>query len=294
MSLSQAAAVLAFVSLSAWPCPEVECPPPAGAASGIEFAGKIVMVRMRKTSADGRFTDGYLERAEIRRFGDSAFVVGTLRRANHAATKSAEDGVRIWLPLAEVAEMAEFKDYGTVEKSLTMGTEIAPDVDPGEITLVNPPVLSVVTSSRRFRIPFRLADQSRRTAKVILFRSQDEGKTWRPVSERVEGDTTFTVSVEEDGTNWFAVQVIGKDGRKWPADLESLKPVRKVTVVTPEKKEIRGTLARTERLEPAPAHRPLSSQSPDLSTMPFIASWRVERCHGIAPASLIPIAGPVS
>jgi hypothetical protein len=192
-----------------------------------------VMVRMRTTESDGRFTAGYLQRVKIRRFGDVAFLVGSI--AETTSAKPDDSDPAIWLPLAEVAELAEFKDWNSVATRLLKETELPPRSASDGTLAEDASVPSITTAHRRFRIPFVIgAIPPAWAGNLVLFRSQDEGKTWRPVAESRVTESSFIVSVEKDGLNWFAVQWIGADGRMWPAKPELLKPVIKVTVKTKE------------------------------------------------------------
>ena len=68
MRRSKTAALLTLVSLIACPCFGGEAPPEWSDPSfDFDFGRKVVMVRMRTTAADGRFTEGFLERVKIRR-----------------------------------------------------------------------------------------------------------------------------------------------------------------------------------------------------------------------------------
>jgi hypothetical protein len=235
MPRSQIAALITLISM-AWPCLASEVPPVAASPKGFDFGRKVLWVRMRTNGADGRFTVGFLERAEIRRYGESAFLVGTIREAQTGAKERPKHGVTIWLPLAELAELAEFNNWGEVEALPVDADAVGPNAELRELATDSQEVQSVAISSRRFRIPIQVDwSETGGVAKAILFRSQDEGKTWRPVAEASPGESAFNMAVEEDGLHWFAVQAIAKDGRKWPAEPNGLRPARKVMVNNPFK-----------------------------------------------------------
>lgn len=227
------AAILAFIPLIASPCLSAQPPPREWSETTHNFEGKLVMVRMRTTASVGRFTDGYLDRVKIRRFGDVAFLVGSIAAPATTSAKPDDRDPVIWLPLAEVAELAEFKGWNSVGTYLQKEPELPAQLDSDRTPTEDASVPSITTVHRRFRIPFLIGALPPAWAEnLLLFRSQDEGKTWRPVAESRVSESSFTVSVEKDGLNWFAVQWIGKDGRTWPEKPELLKPVIKVTVKT--------------------------------------------------------------
>src|SRR5262249_33660726 len=135
-------------------------------------------------------------------------------------------GVTIWLPLADVAEIAEFKNWDEVAYESGTVATLEPLAELGMEPIDRSQSASEFHVSRRFRIPFLMRSPDMEgIKKLILFRSQDEGKTWTPAAEAAPSDAFFRVSVEDDGPNWFAVQTVGKDGWKWPASPELFKPV---------------------------------------------------------------------
>jgi hypothetical protein len=66
--------------------------------------------------------------------------------------------------------------------------------------------------------------------KVRLFVSEDQGKNWKHKNDYKPSDKRAIFSAPRDGQYWFAVQVVLKDGRREPAELEDLAPATKVYV----------------------------------------------------------------
>jgi hypothetical protein len=69
-------------------------------------------------------------------------------------------------------------------------------------------------------------------AKVRLFYSEDQGKSWRLAKESAPTKDAVRFSAPRDGLYWFALQVIWKDGSKKPPALRDLLPAWKVYVRT--------------------------------------------------------------
>lgn len=87
--------------------------------------------------------------------------------------------------------------------------------------------------SRRFAMPLMYqTDKKDNIECTRLFVSEDRGKSWKhekdykPTVERV----TFTAP--DDGLYWFALQIVFKDGKSKPDELDDLEPVMKVYVNT--------------------------------------------------------------
>src|SRR5262249_49562713 len=87
--------------------------------------------------------------------------------------------------------------------------------------------------SRSFTFPIAW-DRERQAElqKARLFVSDDQGTTWRSVSEHKPGDTKAPFKAERDGVLWFALQLQLKSGAYEPATPERLTPAMKVRIVT--------------------------------------------------------------
>jgi beta-lactamase regulating signal transducer with metallopeptidase domain len=80
-------------------------------------------------------------------------------------------------------------------------------------------------------IPFQI-DRSREetVARVLLYSSLDDGRTWRQVAEASPSERQFRIQATEQGTHWFAVATVAKDGSQDPADPAQFRPTLKVNV----------------------------------------------------------------
>jgi RNA polymerase sigma factor (sigma-70 family) len=101
----------------------------------------------------------------------------------------------------------------------------------------------IFLNSRNFKLPFSL-DDAHLFDRVVLFVSEDEGRTYQQAATAPADCMALPVSVEHDGTYWFVVQVRQKDGRLEPADVTAAKPMLKVCVDT---KPPEGTIYQNER-----------------------------------------------
>src|SRR5262249_59197726 len=77
----------------------------------------------------------------------------------------------------------------------------------------------------KFRIP--IADGApgqNGISQVILYVSEDYGKSYHKLGVAKAGQTYFSVVVERDGLYYFALQVQGQDGQYVPRDVSLLQP----------------------------------------------------------------------
>ncbi|CAK9019586.1 Glycerol kinase (ATP:glycerol 3-phosphotransferase) (Glycerokinase) (GK), partial [Durusdinium trenchii] len=77
----------------------------------------------------------------------------------------------------------------------------------------------VFTNAHRFRIPFQFDAQELQRLQpreVQLFVSTDQGGSWQQVDSARPSDNRFTYEAPVDGTYWFAVRTIARDGRRFP------------------------------------------------------------------------------
>ena len=92
-----------------------------------------------------------------------------------------------------------------------------------------------VTYSRQpgFRIPFTVDPGDRRIHRVELYVSEDRGKTWNaygsvsPLERKA-----FEFQTNRDGTYWFTVRTVDRDGRGYPATLDQAIAQQKVVIDT--------------------------------------------------------------
>jgi hypothetical protein len=83
----------------------------------------------------------------------------------------------------------------------------------------------------KFAIPIRIdPDRKGEMAALRLYMSEDRGKTWTHVADYEPKDQDAVFSAPHDGLYWFTVQVVRKDGKKDPPDLDKSTPAGKVYV----------------------------------------------------------------
>lgn len=85
---------------------------------------------------------------------------------------------------------------------------------------------------RVFYIPFTVDPGDRRIRQVLLYASQDDGKTYQYVSSVLPTERQFKFTAPGDGWIWFAVQTEDQEGRRNPTDPASVVPALKVCVDT--------------------------------------------------------------
>jgi RNA polymerase sigma factor (sigma-70 family) len=92
----------------------------------------------------------------------------------------------------------------------------------------------IFVNVHNFNVPFAL-DQGQRPDlfdRVVLFVSEDEGRSYQQAATAPAHRKVVPVSVEHDGTYWLVVQVRRRDGRLEPGEVTSAKPSLKVCVDT--------------------------------------------------------------
>ncbi|MBY0526023.1 MAG: hypothetical protein K2R98_21695 [Gemmataceae bacterium] len=92
----------------------------------------------------------------------------------------------------------------------------------------------VPMNRRNFSIPIQLNDPSRRTQikQLILFVSDDEGKTWNQVSSSTPDKAAFPFNAPHDGLYWFSVGIVDSQGKQVPSSPYDAPPAQKVLVDT--------------------------------------------------------------
>jgi hypothetical protein len=95
------------------------------------------------------------------------------------------------------------------------------------------PADTCVVNSRDFYLPIYYSEEGKsRIDKMHLFVSTTRGRTWQKVSTATPDQTKLKYSARSDGTYWFALQIVEKDGNMDPSDTSKLKPYPKVRVQT--------------------------------------------------------------
>lgn len=91
----------------------------------------------------------------------------------------------------------------------------------------------VYSPQRAFRIPLDLTDAERRTVSAIrLYVSEDQGKTWFRHSDGAPDTRVVTFRATKDGSYWFSIALVGRDGKQSPADIKTVDPGLRVVVDT--------------------------------------------------------------
>lgn len=87
--------------------------------------------------------------------------------------------------------------------------------------------------TRSFHIPFSLTHKDQeKTQEVILLVSRDQGKTWHLGARNLSTEGPFNFRAPEDGTYWFSIQLVDKQGHTEPANLNRVKPMLRICVDT--------------------------------------------------------------
>jgi hypothetical protein len=88
-------------------------------------------------------------------------------------------------------------------------------------------------SSRTVTPPFQFDRERKADIKEVqLYVSRDGGKTWLDAATASPDEAAFTYEAPEDGTYWFTVLVVNRDGSRSPSDPARAKPTLKVDVDT--------------------------------------------------------------
>ncbi len=85
---------------------------------------------------------------------------------------------------------------------------------------------------RSFNIPFTADPGDRRIRQILLYASEDYGRTYQYVAATPSTGRFFQFTARGDGWYWFTVQTEDQDGRRTPADLSTSQPQLKVCVDT--------------------------------------------------------------
>jgi hypothetical protein len=97
----------------------------------------------------------------------------------------------------------------------------------------------IVFRFRLFAIPVRVRpDAKDDIARINLFVSRDHGKTWTRVASVGPEAESFRCSAPEDGSYWFAVQVVDKKGKAAPAEVATSSVSLKMLVDTTKTTEV--------------------------------------------------------
>jgi hypothetical protein len=89
---------------------------------------------------------------------------------------------------------------------------------------------------RQTEIPINFEDHVNRAqiAKMVLYVSEDAGKTWQQAGAAYPTDKHFPFHAKADGQYWFALVTVFKDGRLDPPDISAVQPALRMVFDTRE------------------------------------------------------------
>ena len=86
---------------------------------------------------------------------------------------------------------------------------------------------------RKFEIPVRVASTRRpEIRELVLYLSRNEGKSWERVSEIAPDRSAFPFASTSDGSHWFIVQTVYRNGQLEPQKVQGASAGLKVCVDT--------------------------------------------------------------
>jgi len=95
--------------------------------------------------------------------------------------------------------------------------------EPGEYTL----------ETRDFELPVRVIPERRgEIGSILLFLSEDRGRTWKQVDTAAPDKKGFPFKANRDGSFWFAIQIVDKEGNRDPQDVSRTTNIIKVLIDT--------------------------------------------------------------
>jgi hypothetical protein len=121
-------------------------------------------------------------------------------------------------------------------------------------------------NSLNFKIPISVAAGQRDKIKeLLLFYSDDEGRTWHQTASAGPEKDAFVFSAPKDGLYWFNICVIDPQGNREPPDIYQSPPAQKVLVDT-LKPAVRITSAQWQGDEIV-VNWQIQEEHPDLATL---------------------------
>jgi hypothetical protein len=92
---------------------------------------------------------------------------------------------------------------------------------------------STPLNTRSLQIPIRInPERQGDIAELLLFVSNDQGQSWQRYAVADPSQDAFSFTAVSDGTYWFSVQVVDRQGRREPTDINAVPPGQKVTIDT--------------------------------------------------------------
>jgi hypothetical protein len=127
--------------------------------------------------------------------------------------------------------------------------------------------------SRRMAIPvFYNAGRIQEIECILLYISEDRGKTWKLVTSCKPTEKEIFFEAEHDGVYWFAIRVTMKDGHSEPPKSTALEPAQKIKVNT-------KTVA---ALKPKPSYEQLEKENEELKDQLTRLNKRIRSLQNIA------------
>jgi hypothetical protein len=92
----------------------------------------------------------------------------------------------------------------------------------------------VPMKDRNFQLPIRSIDAARRgeLRELVLYYSTDEGRSWKRYTSVPPDSKAFIVNLPQDGTYWFNVCVVDRQGTQEPSDPSKVAPAQKIVIDT--------------------------------------------------------------
>jgi hypothetical protein len=81
-----------------------------------DFGNKVVTISFRTNENKGVSTNGVLEKARIRKFGDQCFLIGTVPDLGEDYKKS--KGIVIWIAVANIVQIVEYDNLDAAREVL--------------------------------------------------------------------------------------------------------------------------------------------------------------------------------
>jgi hypothetical protein len=197
-----------------------EKPEPKGGAGRFPpFSRKVLIVFMKGPPERACLLDN----ARIQKVGDRTFLVGTA--ADEGAGRAASRvGYAVWILPDQVGRLFEFENLESARK---VGRQegyfrAASPGEDGE---------TYEFEERSFIIPIAIDPANRPAIKrVNLYVSTDLGKAWKHFTDVGPEEVQCRYTAPAPGHYWFAVQVIQKNGKKYPEYPNKLTAAMKVRV----------------------------------------------------------------
>lgn len=191
---------------------------PKAAPAKADFSSKVLLINVKGPPE----WQCFIEEAGTRTLGDRTFIVGKL--ADEGSGHNPWVGQTVWIPPDQASRIIEFKNLDEARKLYH------PQSSPN-VTAATPDESVIEIEERSFHCPLKTDPASRaRINRMVVYTSTDEGKTWKRFTEVGPEVTQFRYDAPRPGLYWFTVQIIDKDGAKFPAEEGKFTAAMKVRV----------------------------------------------------------------